>query len=62
MGSINPVEWNCFRVVRDSCTDDRIMFPHLTFGTHHEFPTVGNRIERTKNKLKDLPENLPIME
>ena len=53
---------NVFEIVSRPCTDDRITLPHPTFRTKHNLSSVEIRVERTKNKLEDLPHNLPIVD
>jgi len=53
---------NVFEVVSRPYTDDRITLPHLTIHTKHKLSSVEKRVERTNNKLNELPSNLLIVD
>ena len=49
---------NVVEVVSSKCTDDRIPIPPQTVCTKHFLSSVEQRLEWTKNQLKDLHYNL----
>jgi hypothetical protein len=53
---------NIFEVVSRPCTDDRITLPHPAICTKQKLYSVEKRVDRTKNKLEDLPYNLSIVD
>jgi len=62
MGLLDLMTVNVSEVVSRQCTDDRITLPHLTVRTKHKLSTVEKRLERTKNKLEDIPSNHSIVD
>ena len=55
MGLLDRVQVNVFKVVSRPCTDDRITLLHSTVRTKYILSSVEKHVERTKNKLEDLP-------
>jgi hypothetical protein len=53
---------NVFEVVSHPGTDVRIPLLHTTVRTKHKLSRVEKHIERTKNKLQNLPYNLSIVD
>jgi len=55
MGLLDWMQLNVFEVFSRPCADDRITLQHPTVRTKHKLSSVEKRLDRTKNKLEDLP-------